>query len=116
MFGPCVQLEEPRSSDLALPGCRMEGCLHQAPPRRVKFILVQVRMQVGHRDLFTLSFFIYFPAQSGPSDDRGDTPHLPSSSLYSCGADGIIHPRASGDPFLKGEVLFVPTDSIPQPI
>lgn len=77
-------------------------------------MLEQVRIQVGHRALFTLSFFICFPAQPGPSGDSGNTPHLPSSSLDSCGADGIIHPRASGDPFLKGEVLFVATGNIPQ--
>ena len=73
-------------------------------------------MQVGNRALFTLSFFIYFPAQSSPSDYRGNTPHLPNSLPYSCNADGVIHPRAGGDPFLKGEVLFVATDNIPQPI
>lgn len=94
----------------------MEGCLHQAPPRSVKLILVQVRMQVGHRALFTPSFFIYFPAQSGPSDYGGNTPLLPSSLPYSCGVDGVIHPRTGGDPFLEGEVLFVATDNIPQPI
>jgi len=94
----------------------MEGCLHQVPPRGVKLILVQVRMQVGHRALFTLSFFIYFPAQSGPSDYRGNIPHLPNSLPYSCVVDGVIHPRVGGDPFLEGEVLCLAADNIPQPI
>lgn len=52
-----------------------------------------------------MSFFIYFPAQPGPSDDRKNTSRLPSSLL--CGADGVIHPRAGNDPFLEGGVLFV---------
>ena len=43
-------------------------------------------------------------------------PHPPSTLLHSCVADGVIHPRASSDPFLKGEVLYVATDNIPQPI
>ena len=67
-------------------------------------------MQVSHyHALLTLSFLIYFPAQSGPSDDRGNTPLLPC-------ADGVIRPRASGDPFLEGEVLFVAMGNVPQPI
>jgi hypothetical protein len=61
-------------------------------------------------------FFIYFPAQSSPSDYRENTPHLPSSLPYSCGVDGVIRPRAGGDPFLEGEVLFVAMGNIPQPI
>lgn len=81
----------------------------------MKLNLVQVRMQVGHRALFTLSLFIYFPAQSSPRDYRGNTPHLPSSLLHSC-VKGVIRPRVGGDPFLEGEVLFVAMDNIPQPI
>ncbi|KAF8500917.1 mitochondrial protein Pet127-domain-containing protein [Russula emetica] len=37
-------------------------------------------------------------AQSSSSDDTGNTPHLPSSLQCS---NGVIHPRARGDPFLK---------------
>lgn len=36
-------------------------------------------------------------ALSDLSEDRGNTPHLPSS----CSANGVIHPRAGGGPFLK---------------
>jgi hypothetical protein len=42
-------------------------------------------------------------------------PHQRSSLLVSCGADGgVIRPRASGGPFLEGELLFVAADNIPQ--
>ena len=79
-------------------------------------MLVQVRIQVGHRALFTLSFFICFPAHPGPGSDSGNTSHLPNSLLESCGADGIIYPRASSDPLLEGEVFSVTMGNIPQHI
>jgi hypothetical protein len=65
---------------------------------------------------FHAVIFHIFPAQSGPSDYGGNTSHLPSPLPYSCGVDGVIHPRTGGNPFLEGEVLFVATDNIPQPI
>lgn|SRR6267142_1381157 len=56
--------------------------------------------------------FICFPAQPLSDKDRRNEPHLPSSLLYSRRVDGVIQPRASKDPFLKGNVLLLEVASM----
>ena len=56
-------------------------------------------------------FFIYFPASI---DGRGNASHIHSPLLYPPCAGGIIQPRVSSVPFLKGKILFVATASVPQ--
>jgi hypothetical protein len=100
---------------VALLGIKMEGCLRQAPPQSVKLILVQVGMPVGSRTLSMLFFFfIHFPAQSVPKDAKGSAPHRHSLLLSSHPGGGVITPRASGDLFLEGKVLFIATVDIHQ--
>jgi hypothetical protein len=61
-------------------------------------------------------FFIYFSAQSVPRDDRRNAPRLPDSLPDSRRVNGVIQPRVWGDPFLKGNVSFVATVNISQPV
>jgi hypothetical protein len=47
--------------------------------------------------------------------DGGNAPHFPSSLLYSRRVDGVIQPRASSDPFLKGEKYIYFAVDVSQP-
>lgn len=66
-----------------------------------------LKMLVGHLTISSLSLFIRFSVQTVSNGDRGNVTRLPCSLEYLRRVDGVIPPRASGDPILEGKALLV---------
>jgi hypothetical protein len=74
------------------------------------------KLRAGKRKAFAEDRFPKLPSSLlFLHGDGGNTPHFPSSLLYSRRVDGVIQPRASSDPFLEGEKYIYFAMDVSQP-